>query len=88
MGKSTKVRLCCPKYNMSEDFEITHAERLLMMPNNGGWELPKDSTFEFTKENGIRHKRDKKADNRAEESQVINRALFHQSRKDSTHKLR
>lgn len=50
---------------MSEDFEIAHAERLLMMPNNGGWELPKDSTFEFTKENGIRHKRDKKADNRA-----------------------
>ena len=48
---------------MSEDFEIAHAERLLMMPNNGGWELPKDSTFEFTKENGIRHKRDKKADN-------------------------
>ena len=34
MGKSTKVRLCCPKYNMSEDFEIAHAERLLMMPNN------------------------------------------------------
>ena len=53
---------------MSEDFEIAHAERLLMMPNNGGWELPKDSTFEFTKENGIRHKRDKKADNRAEET--------------------
>lgn len=53
---------------MSEDFEIEHAERLLMMPNNGGWELPKDSTFEFTKENGIRHKRDKKADNRAEET--------------------
>ena len=68
MGKSTKVRLCCPKYNMSEDFEIAHAERLLMMPNNGGWELPKDSTFEFTKENGIRHKRDKKADYRAEET--------------------
>ena len=47
---------------MSDDFEIAHAERLLMMPNNGGWELPKDSTFEFTKENGIRHKRDKKAE--------------------------
>ena len=30
MGKTTKVLLVCPQHNMKREFEITHAERLLM----------------------------------------------------------
>jgi hypothetical protein len=37
------------------------------MPNNGGWQLPENSKFEFDKENGLRYKRNKKADNGATE---------------------
>lgn len=36
---------------VKREFEHTHAERLLRMPNNGGWELPKTSEYKF--ENGV-----------------------------------
>jgi hypothetical protein len=42
----------------SRDFEISHAERLLNMPNNGGWQLPKDSEYEL--KDGIISRRNKK----------------------------
>lgn len=48
------------------EFEEAHANRLLLMPHNGGWKLPKDSKFKITKDSkfkitkdGIRHKSDK-----------------------------
>jgi len=41
--------------------EVTHAERLLALPNSQ-WFLPSDSKFEMT-ENGIKQRRDKKGDN-------------------------
>lgn len=66
-AKITKVRLICPTHNLSDEFTIEHANRLLRMPNNGGWQLPKDSDFKFTKDNGIEYRRHKKADNGAEE---------------------
>ena len=44
-----------------QDFEITHAERLLRMPNNGGWHLPDNSQWELT-ENGLQRRGDKKED--------------------------
>lgn len=66
-AKVTKVVLECPTLNTTEEFEINHAERLLRMPNNGGWQLPEKTPFEFSKENGIRYKRNKKADNGATE---------------------
>lgn len=44
-----------------QDFEIDHAERLLAMPDNGGWHLPADSDYQFDKENGITRKRTQKA---------------------------
>lgn len=47
----------------TRDFEVSHAERLLNMPNNGGWQLPENSKFEFDKEYGLRYKKNKKADN-------------------------
>lgn len=34
-------------------FEVTHAERILRMPNNGGWNIPDDSPYKFDKKNGI-----------------------------------
>ena len=38
---------------------IDHAERLLRMPRNGGWKLPKDSLYTLG-ENGLTIKSDKK----------------------------
>nr|DAM09337.1 MAG TPA: hypothetical protein [Caudoviricetes sp.] len=67
MTKTTKVLLVCPQHNMKREFEITHAERLLMMGNNGGWQLPENSNFEFSKDYGIRYKRHKKTDYGAKE---------------------
>lgn len=64
-GKTTKVLLVVPSANMQREFEATHAERLLRMCNNGGWQLPEDSKFEFSKDYGIRFKRNKKESNRA-----------------------
>jgi hypothetical protein len=61
-GKVTKVALECPTLNVTVEYEISHAERLLRMQNNGGWRLPEKSTFEFV-DNGIRRKGNKKADN-------------------------
>ena len=47
---------------VTRDFEITHAERLLAMPNNGGWKLPGDSKYEFVND-GLQFRKDKKGDN-------------------------
>lgn len=57
--KATKVELLRTDTNHTEEFEITHAEALLRMPNNGGWVLPEKSKFQFDLENGITRKRDK-----------------------------
>jgi hypothetical protein len=46
MAKTTMVRLTCASLG-SREFEISHAERLLRMPKNGGWQLPKDSEYEY-----------------------------------------
>lgn len=66
-AKSQKVALINDTLNVTEQFEITHAERLLRMPNNGGWQLPEKTPFEFSKENGIRYKTHKKGNNGTEE---------------------
>lgn len=63
MAKKTTVLLECPQLNTVREFEVTHAERLLRMPNNGGWRLPEESEFEFYK-NGIKYRRHKKEDAR------------------------
>lgn len=64
-AKVQTVALINDTLNVTETFEITHAERLLRMPNNGGWKLPDNSDFKFDKENGIGYKRNKKTDNGA-----------------------
>lgn len=58
-AKKTMVLLEVPEHGIQQDFTIEHAERLLRMPRNGGWALPKDSKFELT-ENGLKYRTDKK----------------------------
>lgn len=59
--KEQTVTLVVSKYNMSQEFGIQHAERLLDMGTNlnGGWELPSDSKYKYDEENGLRLKTDK-----------------------------
>ena len=66
-GKQTIVTLENETLKTTRDFEVSHAERLLKMPNNGGWQLPENSNFEFSKDYGIRYKRHKKTDYGAKE---------------------
>lgn len=49
------------------EFEINHAERILRMPNNGGWHLSKGSAYKFTKADGITNKRNKGAGTKSQE---------------------
>ena len=59
--KEQTVTLVVPKYDMKQEFDIQHAERLLDMGTDmsGGWELPKDSNYTYDEENGLRVKPDK-----------------------------
>lgn len=54
-----KVRLEAD--GISQEFEITHAERILDMGlvRNGGWHVPEDSEYEYTEEYGLKHKSNK-----------------------------
>lgn len=38
-------------------FEVEHAERILRMNPNGGWQLPANSPFEFTTQTGLARKK-------------------------------
>lgn len=67
-AKKTIVTLEVAEYEMKRDFELEHAERLLNYPNNGGWKLPADSTFDFSPENGITAKRTSKTDTTAKQA--------------------
>lgn len=55
-----RVTLEVPQHNLTESFEVSHAERLLMMNNNGGWALPENSKYTFDSKNGIRIRPTKK----------------------------
>jgi hypothetical protein len=57
-AKTTTVTLVAN--GVTREFEFSHAERLLRMPNNGGWHLPEESKFEFGLEYGLRCRKDKK----------------------------
>ena len=58
-AKTTTVTLVAN--GVTQDFEFAHAERILRMPNNGGWKLPEDSKFEFI-DNGLLRRGNKKED--------------------------
>ena len=61
MAKETKVTLNCPTLG-DREFEVSHAERLLAMPNNGGWKLPENSQYLY--QNGSISRRIKKENKR------------------------
>lgn len=46
---------------LSQEFEVSHAERILDMGPvlNGGWHVPEDSEYEYTEEYGLRLKSNK-----------------------------
>lgn len=53
--------------DVKQEFEITHAERILRMPNNGGWHLPDDSNYQMDEVNGLTSKRNKGQNKKSEE---------------------
>lgn len=59
-AKTTTVTLVAN--DVTREFEYSHAERLLKMPNNGGWHLPDNSKFEFV-DYALRRRQDKKGNN-------------------------
>ena len=63
-AKITKVLLEVPQHGIKQDFEIDHAERILRMKNNGGWQLPENSKYVLT-QHGLERRRNKKT-NRGE----------------------
>lgn len=52
----TSVTLVALPAGIQQSFSIDHAERLLRMPNSG-WELPKDSDYEYDHVTGLRKKK-------------------------------
>lgn len=62
------VTLHNSRLNVTEQFEINHAERMLRMPNNGGWHLPKDSEYKFDFDNGIGYRKNNERNNGAEKT--------------------
>lgn len=53
----SKVTLEVVGTEIRESFDVGHAERLLRLPNNGGWQLPSNSIYEFDKTYGIKLRR-------------------------------
>jgi hypothetical protein len=51
----------------TQEFEINHAERILRMPDNGGWHLPEDSNYLMDEVNGLTSKRNKGKDKKSGE---------------------
>lgn len=65
--RETLVILEVAKIGKQQEFEFSHAERLLNMGvvMSGGWALPEDSKYTYTKENGLRVKTDRGSANKA-----------------------
>lgn len=59
MIRVNKITLVVPAHNLKQEFEIEHAEKILRMQNNGGWQLPENSEFIFDLNNGIGLKQNK-----------------------------
>lgn len=51
----------------TQEFEVNHAERILRMPNNGGWRLPDDSNYQMDEVNGLTSKRNTGKNKKSEE---------------------
>lgn len=62
-AKVTTIRLQAG--DRVESFGVEHAERLLRMPNNGGWHIAEGENIELT-ENGFRPIKHSKGDRKTE----------------------
>ena len=67
-AKTTEIELVRVDTGAVVKFEISHAERLLRMKPNGGWQLCENSSYNFDEENGITRKRNKDKGNGAKEA--------------------
>lgn len=56
--KAKMVTLDCGYFQ--RDFEVSHAERILRMKDNGGWRIPYGSEYKF-ENNGIVYNGNRKA---------------------------
>lgn len=65
-AKTTIVTLAIG--DKTQDFEFTHAERLLRL-TKAGWHIPEQSKYEFV-DNAIRVKQDRKRDTRSQKRVV------------------
>lgn len=65
-AKTTTVTLAVG--NVTQEFEISHAERLLRM-TKAGWHIPEDSKHEFVN-NAINVKQDTKGNTRSEKRAI------------------
>lgn len=65
-AKTTTVTLAVG--NVTQEFEFTHAERLLRM-TKAGWHIPEQSKYEFVN-NAIRVKQDSKRGTRSEKRAI------------------
>lgn len=65
-AKVTTVTLQSDSLGVTQEFEISHATRLLRMQNNGGWRLPKESKYQFNGDD-INLRTDKGSDKQAKE---------------------
>ena len=63
-AKVTTVTLYNDSLQVTEEFEISHAERLLRLPNTGGWKLPNNSPYQFSLQYGFINRGNKERDNR------------------------
>lgn len=61
LRKKPEIKVRLEAGDISQEFEFSHAERILDMGPavNGGWRVPEDSEFEYTEEYGLRFKSDK-----------------------------
>lgn len=66
-AKVTKVALERECDKVTQEFEISHAERILKMKQSG-WRLPKTSKYKFDLNNGITIKRNKGKDTAREQA--------------------
>lgn len=56
-NKNKKVTVTHPNEKIGDQhLDLGHAERLLMLSNNGGWKLPKNSPYKLDS-NGLTKKR-------------------------------
>lgn len=66
--KRTMIALHNATLGVVTEYELSHAERILRMANNGGWELADKDKFTFDRTNGTINRRNPRATEKLEET--------------------